>query len=101
MNNSISGNMMTVVLSSFSFLLAFILRDTVQKVWENLLKYDRLGNFWKFVLLQITLFGFIFSIVVITSVYWKDTERSPCIPHSVTAHPVPVTQPPDLVHHGT
>jgi hypothetical protein len=61
----------SVFVSSFSFLSAFLLRDVLVRIWDNLVD-TREFAFWQVILSQLALFMFVFAITTLAAINWVD-----------------------------
>jgi hypothetical protein len=59
----------SIFISSFSFLSAFILRDTLMRIWDNMVDTKDFV-FWKVILSQVALFVLVFGSTILAAVFW-------------------------------
>ena len=59
----------SVFISSFSFLSAFVLRDTLMRIWDNLVDTKEFA-FWKLIVSQVGLFLLVFGMTIFAAIFW-------------------------------
>jgi hypothetical protein len=63
----------SVFISSFSFLSAFVLRDTLMRSWNTLVDTNG-STFWKVLVAQFCLFLLVFGITIIAAIFWVNYD---------------------------
>jgi hypothetical protein len=65
----------SVFLRSFSFLSAFVLRDLIMRIWDEMVN-TKGYVFWKIVVSQLLLFMIVFGVTTIVAINWIDYETN-------------------------